>query len=265
MIDSLIRHIRSLVQHDLQLATADTQLLGETLRCLTSVVVIVGYECLIHLEAASKRAPLLDAYLDLTQAMQQRLARDAIDETLGSLLLSLGAMGQVAQQIDRQSDRDRLGKFVRKLIAGAPRAELEQWRNQHADRADTLLSSSTGRDLYEPLAQLIERLVGYPSPLVQAQIRDKWGLLLELQRADTTQSPATGFLLAAASEDYKGSWVWDQYKLRRANNQFPIIHEAQDERRCPRCHLGLSMAESSRLRRGDAVKCQNGHIILLRA
>jgi hypothetical protein len=264
MVESLTRHVRALAQRASAWGATDAPRLEEALRLITSVVVIIGYENIVQNGVSGRKGALLDAYVDLMQVIAQHPPLMANPVVTGPLTMSLGVMGDIALQSGRQSDRDRLAKLAHRMTTGDPRATLKQWHDLNAEHADTLLTSVTNRNLFEPLTTLVERLLGIPAPYIRAQIRGKWGLLLDLQTADEAKSPIRDTLFAEANEKYSGSWAWEQYRMRRAHNVFPIIYQAQNEQRCPRCQLGLSLSESSNLRRGEPVKCQSGHIVLLR-
>ena len=263
VVNALIRLLRTLVRESNTWATPHTSNAAEKIRLAASLITVIGYELVRKNEAlASKRAQLVEVGLQWVQAIQGH--PDVLSDLAvrGPLVLSLAVLGNIALLEGQTREHDNAATLARGILGADPLAVLDTWRVQYPDQADSLLTASTGCDLFQSLTRLAEQLLGIPPPYLRAQLHDRWGLLMALQEADIQRRPDADTLYAQAADIYNGSQVWNRYQARRVKRQFPVIVGARNGR-CPRCGLQLSIADSRKLNRGEPILNVCQHVLLL--
>lgn len=262
VVDALMRHLKTLTRDSTIWATAHASDVMEVIRLSASLITLIGYEVVRPSKEPGKRTQFVEAGLQWIQAIRRH--PDVLPglAVRGPLALSLAVLGDIALFEGQQQEHDRAATIAWSILGADPRAVLESWRIQCPGQADTLLTASTGRDLYEPLTLLVEKLLGMPHPALRAQLHEKWGLLIALQDADMRGLPNANALYTRAADEYSSSDVWHRYQAGRVRRQFPIIVQARNGR-CPRCGLQLSLADRRKLNRGEPILNACQHVLLL--
>ncbi len=231
------------------------------IRVMAGWVTIIGMEVRRNTELGSKRAPLIETYMSVVQAIPSSTLPSLGLEARGPLALSLAVLGDIASA-DQDPLYDRYARMLRSIGSDDPRAVLSRWRAQHPEQGHALLTDPNfGGDRFELLAGLAERLIGKVPPDKHQHLHQQWGLLAALQESDVNRLPSRDALYAQAKAAYQGTRVWDRYVAARQRGALPILLRARN-RRCPICGLTLSRVEERLLDGGHALmSCK--HIIVL--
>lgn len=204
------------------------------------------------------RDSVVDAFVELVAAAR---AEESLQDTLNhdgvkqSLMFGFAAMSDVAEPDRTQSDR--LARLARRALGSQPTlgGRLTASDSSKLKHLDPRTFARAESDL--------ARLLGFAEPRVGRLIAKRWQLLRDLQDADMGLGGDRRELFAAAQAAYGEAPLWTAYLQARKANQLPVVLEASADF-CPNCRIVFPTQKRAALRKGDAVLCDRGHIVILR-
>lgn len=160
--------------------------------------------------------------------------------------------------------RERIGsvstlRIISPFVDGRPVQLLAEWTRAQTVTLDV---PEQGADI-----SLTDALAGVPHASARAtsRIEARWGPLLRLERAERDNAHDREELVRVAKAMYtdnRSSEVLRHLLRATSARKFPAIHRVGDTV-CPRCHVRLTGPTIPRLHQGDAVLCDNRHILLM--
>ncbi|MGI8424436.1 MAG: hypothetical protein ACR2NO_10065 [Chloroflexota bacterium] len=173
----------------------------------------------------------------------------------GPLALCFGAIANPAAGDGFLTEK--LRRLAHSVIGQDPRPLIDGWRIDPVGDALLLLSDARGRDLLAAWLPPTLLFFGIAPERTRLRQQQRWGVLLDLQRADMAARPDRAELYAACAELYSDSPVWTLYKGERSRGRFPALIAVR-EASCSVCWQPLPERDARAIKRGEAVVCPTG-------
>jgi hypothetical protein len=211
--------------------------------------VMEEYSELKDAEALTQHFISLLEWLEMAKHVMQR------SELKGPLLLSIGAIAGVAERCRDPALYPQLRKHAKRLIQEDPRHVIADWEHVDREAAERFLTLSKRHDIWHEVESHVLALFGIAADHVKRLIEQRWGFLLELQKADMRLSPEREDLYAQAKVRCPDKQIWSCYDATRRAKRLPVIFHTSGKS-CSRCYRILPTQLWQRLKKGDAVICE---------
>jgi hypothetical protein len=225
----------------------------------------ITHICLNVMEEGSelKDAEVLtQRFISLLEWLGMAQHAGQMSELKGPLLLSMGAIAGVAERCRDPVLHPQLRKHAKRLIQEDPRRVIADWEHIDREAADRFLTLSRRHDIWHEVEPHVLMLFEIAAGYVKRLIEQRWGFLLKLQEADMHLSSDREDLCTRAKAACSDMQVWACYDAARRAKCLPVIfHTSRNS--CSQCYRILPTHLWQRLKKGDAVICDNCHRILL--
>jgi hypothetical protein len=256
-----LRRVAALVEPLSSGTTTDVGLLAHVLGKTFGAAVLISYFGTGRGDDAP-RSQVAEAFIALLETLGATPTAPVLTlpRVAGPLALCFGAVADAIS--DDVFVMDRLRRHARSVIGDDPRPAIDAWRVDPMGDAPLMLADARGRDLLASWLPPTLLLFGIAPERTRARQQQRWGALLDLQRADIEGRPERVELDAVCSERYAGDPIWALYKGQRSRGRLPAVIAVRDPV-CSACRLALPELARRQLRRGEAVVCPTGRHALV--